>query len=46
MVLKKSNAAAVTLELGFLSNAADREYLTSDAGQNEIASKISSYVSK
>lgn len=46
MVLKKSNTAAVTLELGFISNAIDREYLTSDAGQNEIASKISSYLSK
>ena len=46
MVLKKSNSAAVTLELGFLSNKSDREYLTSDSGQNEIASKISSYLSK
>ena len=46
MVLKKSNTAAVTLELGFLSNPTDREYLTSNSGQNEIASKISSYLSK
>ena len=46
MVLKKSNTAAVTLELGFLSNPTDREYLTSESGQNEIASKISSYLSK
>jgi N-acetylmuramoyl-L-alanine amidase len=46
MVLKKSNTAAVTLELGFLSNPTDREYLTSDSGQNEIASKITSYLSK
>lgn len=46
MVLKKSNTAAVTLELGFISNVTDREYLTSNAGQNEIASKISSYLSK
>lgn len=46
MVLKKSNTAAVTLELGFISNVTDREYLTSDTGQNEIASKISSYLSK
>lgn len=46
MVLKKSNTAAVALELGFLSNTSDREYLTSDLGQNEIASKISSYLSK
>lgn len=46
MVLKKSKTAAVTLELGFLSNTNDREYLTSDLGQNEIASKISSYLNK
>ncbi|RRJ92122.1 N-acetylmuramoyl-L-alanine amidase family protein [Flavobacterium macacae] len=46
MVLKKSKTAAVTLELGFLSNSNDREYLISDQGQNEIASKISSYLNK
>lgn len=46
MVLKKTNTAAVTLELGFLSNPNDRKYITSDSGQNEIASKISSYLTK
>lgn len=46
MVLKKSNTAAVTLELGFLSNRDDRNYLTSEEGQNEIAGKISGYLSK
>lgn len=46
MVLKKSNTAAVTLELGFLSNQNDRDYLTSNSGQNEIASKISNYLNK
>lgn len=46
MVLKKANTAAVTLELGFLSNDNDREYITSDAGQKEIAGKIYSYLTK
>jgi len=45
-ILKKSNSPAVTLELGFLSNANDRNYITSEYGQNEIASKIFNYVSK
>lgn len=46
MVLKKANTAAVTLELGFLSNPSDRNYITSEAGQDEIASKISGYLTK
>ncbi len=46
MVLKKTNTAAVTLELGFLSNPSDRNYITSQAGQNEIASKIAAYLTK
>jgi len=45
-ILKKSNSPAVTLELGFLSNENDRKYITSDEGQNEIASKIYNHVSK
>lgn len=39
-VLKNSNCAAITLLMGFLSNNKDREYLTSETGQNEIATKI------
>jgi len=45
-ILKKSNSPAVTIELGFLSNENDRKYITSDEGQNEIASKIYNYVNK
>jgi N-acetylmuramoyl-L-alanine amidase len=39
-ILKNSNCAAITLLMGFLSNNKDREYLTSEAGQNEIAANI------
>lgn len=39
-VLKNSNCPAITLQMGFLSNKNDREYLTSEMGQNEIATKI------
>lgn len=46
MILRKSNSPAITLELGFLSNEEDRHYITSEDGQNEIASRIYKYVSK
>lgn len=39
-LLKESNCPAVILEVGFLSNEADRDYVTSEKGQNEIAKKI------
>lgn len=39
-VLKKSNCPSVLLELGFLSNENDRNYLLSEAGQWEIAAAI------
>ncbi len=39
-VLKNSKCPAVLLELGFISNEKDKNYLTSEAGQNEIAGKI------
>jgi len=45
-VLKKAKTAAITLELGFLSNAEDRGYLTSDSGQKEIAEKIVDYLNR
>lgn len=46
MILRKSNSPAITLELGFLSNEEDRHYITSEDGQDEIASRIYKYVSK
>lgn len=39
-LLKESNCPAVTLKIGFLSNASDRDYISSKAGQDEIAKKI------
>ncbi len=45
MVLKKSEYPTMLIELGFLSNENDRNYLTSDAGQNEIAQTILDFVS-
>ena len=39
-VLKKSNCPSALLELGFLSNENDRNYLLSEAGQWEIAEAI------
>ena len=39
-VLKKSNCPSALLELGFLSNEGDRNYLLSEAGQWKIAEAI------
>lgn len=39
-ILKNTNCPVMTLEMGFLSNEKDRNYITSEKGQNEIASKI------
>lgn len=43
-VLDKSDVPAVTVELGFLSNANDRKYLTDDNEQNRIASTILEFI--
>lgn len=40
LLLRESKAAAITLELGFISNESDKDYLTSDKGQDEIAQSI------
>lgn len=45
-LLKNSNCPAVNLEVGFLSNPKEREYLISEKGQNEIASSVISYLKK
>lgn len=39
-ILKNANCPIMTLEMGFLSNEKDRNYITSEKGQNEIATKI------
>lgn len=45
-ILKKSEAPAIVVELGYLSNANDKKYLTDDAQQNEIAKNITSFLSE
>jgi N-acetylmuramoyl-L-alanine amidase len=40
LVLWKTAMPAVLIELGFLSNTAEREYLSSDKGKKEVASSI------
>lgn len=39
-ILKNSQAPALLLEVGFMSNADDREYISSEKGQTEIANRI------
>lgn len=39
-ILRETKAPAVLVELGFINNTQDREYLTSTKGQKEIAQKF------
>ncbi len=40
LILKDSNCPAIAIELGFITNINDKEYLESENGQNEIAELI------
>ncbi len=44
IMLKNSLSPAVLLEMGYLSNAQDREYLQSENGQKETAQKILDFI--
>lgn len=44
-ILKKSECPTIVVELGFLSNEKDRNYLNSEKGQTEIANAILNFVS-
>lgn len=44
-ILKKSECPTIVVELGFLSNEKDRNYVNSDKGQTEIANAILNFVS-
>jgi N-acetylmuramoyl-L-alanine amidase len=44
-LLKKSEAPTMILEMGFLSNKNDKEYITSEEGQNQIAETILKFIS-
>ena len=39
-ILRETKAPAVLVELGFINNSADRNYITSEKGQKEIAQKF------
>lgn len=39
-MLRESKAPTVLVELGFINNSKDREYITSEKGQKEIAQKF------
>lgn len=39
-IIKNSKCPAVLLEVGYLSNANDRAYITSESGKDEIAKNI------
>ena len=43
---KKSEVPAVLVELGYMSNLTDREYLTNDLEQNKIAATIIEFISE
>jgi N-acetylmuramoyl-L-alanine amidase len=45
-ILKKSVAPAVLVELGYMSNLDDREYLINDLEQNKIAATIVAFISE
>jgi N-acetylmuramoyl-L-alanine amidase len=44
LVLKKSEVPSMLIELGYLSNEFDRNYITDDQNQNEIAKTILEFV--
>lgn len=44
-VLKKTVAPAISVQLGFLSNAADRQNLTTEDGQQRMANVITEFIS-
>ena len=45
-VLKNSKCPALLLEVGYLSNENDKNYITSESGQNEIANQIFEFIKK
>lgn len=43
-ILRESKSPAVLVELGFINNTEDRKYLTSEAGQKEVAQKFTEII--
>ena len=46
LILKKSEAPAVMVDLGYLSNENDKKYLTDEKEQNKIAKTILAFISE
>lgn len=44
LILKKTEVPAILIDLGFLSNDYDRDYITNDQNQNEIAKIILDFI--
>lgn len=45
-ILKNSTSPSMVVELGFLSNESDRNFITSEKGQTEIAKSILDFISE
>ena len=45
-ILRKAECPAVILEIGYLSNTENREYISSDSGQSAVAGKILEFINK
>ena len=45
-LLRESDCDAMSVELGYLSNLQERDYLLSESGQTEIAQTINSFINK
>lgn len=45
-ILKNALCPALLLELGYMTNAEDRKYISSEKGQNEIAGRIMEFLRK
>ncbi|MFY1047043.1 N-acetylmuramoyl-L-alanine amidase family protein [Chryseobacterium sp. GP-SGM7] len=45
-ILKNSKSPAVLVELGYINNTKEREYLNSDDGQREIAQKFAEFINE
>ncbi|STC93050.1 N-acetylmuramoyl-l-alanine amidase II [Chryseobacterium carnipullorum] len=43
-MLRETKAPTVLVELGFINNTKDREYVTSEKGQKEIAQKFTEII--
>jgi N-acetylmuramoyl-L-alanine amidase len=44
-ILKKSEVPAIIIELSYITNETDRQYLTDDQEQNKITTLISNIIS-